>query len=111
MIRSMWSTQNLTKVRKREDAKKIKVDSSIFYPATFAECDTVSKDPFRTNTNTFIQGRQYFLKDKAFRSQSILSPDLSRHDSKSLYIRKPTKGKEDSRDNNLGMAESYSKSN
>lgn len=108
----MWSAQNLTKIRKRADAKKIKVDSSIFYPAKFVDCEQVSKDPFISSSNASFQNKPYFLKNSAFRSKSIVPGEISKNESKSLYMRKPTRAKEDSRElNNLAMTESYSNLN
>ena len=97
MIQHMWSSENLTKVRKRADAKKIKVDSTIFYPATLKECAQVVSTGDHPSVGTYSTGA-YYLGEKAFRSKSIIPQESDKAESRSVYLRRPQKNKDTSRD-------------
>lgn len=105
----MWSTENLTKVRKKSEVKKIRVDSSLFYPGTFAECEAAAKParPLQSTSSPYVGA--YYIRDKATKPRAYLPFDSQMHESKTILMKKPSRPKEPSDDlSKLGHTESAS---
>lgn len=92
MIQAMWSNENLTKIRKQADAKRIKIDSSVFSPSTLAECDEAWAPIPRKLQKSKNPLDNYFMKNSGVKRKSFLSPEMSMHVSQNVsYVRKPTR--------------------